>query len=149
VVNRTDKAARKRRAKAGTSTVEAVIVLPVMLLLVFGIAEFGISFTRWNSLTNAVREGARAGVVFRSPCDAVPVATLIEDTVSDFADSSGIDPADITTTVTGACNGTGTQLTVFAAVPYDFLVLDSLAKHWLEEFPSSLALSARTVMRNE
>jgi Flp pilus assembly protein TadG len=136
--------ARKRRAEAGTSTVEAVIVLPVMLMLVFGIAEFGISYTRWNSLTNAVREGARVGVVFRSPCDAGPVTTLVKTTVSNFANSSGIDPSEITTTVTGACTGTGTQLTVAATVPYNFVVLDALA-----QLAPSVNLNARTVMRNE
>jgi Flp pilus assembly protein TadG len=137
-------AARKRRAQAGTTVVEATIVFPLMLLLVFAIGEFGISFTRWNSLTNAVREGARAGVVFRSPCDAGPVTTLIETTVTNFANSSGIDPATITTTVTGACTGTGTQLTVTATAPYDYIALDALAG-----LAPSTALSARTVMRNE
>lgn len=137
-------AARKRRAQAGTTIVEATIVFPLMLLLVFAIGEFGISFTRWNSLTNAVREGARAGVVFRSPCDAGPVTTLVETTVSNFANSSGIDPANITTTVTGACTGTGTQLTVTSTVPYDYIALDALAS-----LAPSTALSARTVMRNE
>jgi Flp pilus assembly protein TadG len=137
-------AARKRRARAGTTIVEATIVFPLMLLLVFAIGEFGISFTRWNSLTNAVREGARAGVVFRSPCDVGPVETLVETTVSNFASSSGIDPANITTTVTGACTGTGTQLTVTASVPYDYIALDALAS-----LAPSTALSARTVMRNE
>jgi Flp pilus assembly protein TadG len=144
VVNQATKIARKRRAQAGTSTVEAVIVLPVMLLLVFSIAELGIAFTRSNSLTNAVREGARAGVVFRVPCDAGPVMTQVTTTVSTFANSSGIDPADITTTVTGACTGTGTQLTVDATVPYNFVALDSLAG-----LAPSLNLTARTVMRNE
>jgi len=115
-----------------------------MLLLVFSIAELGIAFTRSNSLTNAVREGARAGVVFRTPCDAGPVTTLVTTTVSTFANSSGIDPADITTTVTGACTGTGTQLTVDATVPYNFVALDSLAG-----IVPSLDLTARTVMRNE
>ena len=134
----------KRRTQAGTTIVEATIVFPLMLLLVFAIGEFGISFTRWNSLTNAVREGARAGVVFRSPCDAGPVTTLIETTVSNFADSSGIDPTNITTTVTGACDPTGTQLTVTATVPYDYIALDALAG-----LAPSTSLSARTVMRNE
>jgi Flp pilus assembly protein TadG len=144
VVKQTTKIARKRRAQAGTSTVEAVIVLPVMLLLVFAICELGIVFTRSNSLTNAVREGARAGVVFRVPCDAGPVTTQVMTTVSSFAGSSGIDPATITTTVTGACTGTGTQLTVDATVPYNFVALDSLAG-----LAPSLNLTARTVMRNE
>ena len=137
-------AARKRRARAGTTIVEATIVFPLMLMLVFGIAEFGISFTRWNSLTNAVREGARAGVVFRVPCASGAVTSLVETTVSDFADSSGIDPANITTTVTGACGGTGTQLTVTATVPYDYVALSALAG-----LAPSTDLSARTVMRNE
>jgi Flp pilus assembly protein TadG len=137
-------AARKRRTQAGTTVVEATIVFPLMLLLVFAIGEFGVSFTRWNSLTNAVREGARAGVVFRSPCDAGPVTTLVETTVANFASSSGIDSADITTTVTGACTGTGTQLTVTATVPYDYIALDALAA-----LAPSTSLRARTVMRNE
>jgi len=144
VVKRIDKTARKRRFEAGTTIVEATIVLPLMLMLTFGIAEFGISFTRWNSLTNAVREGARAGVVFRVPCASGAVTSLIETTVSDFADSSGIDPTNITTTVTGACGGTGTQLIVTSTVPYDYIALDALAG-----FAPSTNLSARTVMRNE
>jgi Flp pilus assembly protein TadG len=144
MVKSIEAAARKRRARAGTTVVEATIVFPLMLLLVFAIGEFGISFTRWNSLTNAVREGARAGVVFRSPCDKPTVDNLVTTTVSNFASSSGIDPANITTTVTGACDPTGTQLTVTATVPYDYIALDALAS-----FAPSTALSARTVMRNE
>jgi len=144
VVIQTEKSARKRRLKAGTSIVEATIVLPLMLLLVFATAEFGISFTRWNSLTNAVREGARMGVVFRAPCVAGTVTTLIEATVADFADSSGLDPTSITTTVTGACGGTGTQLIVSATAPYTYVALSALAG-----LAPSTSLSARTVMRNE
>ena len=144
MVIRTEKSARKRRAEAGTSIIEATIVLPLIILLVFATAEFGISFTRWNSLTNAVREGARAGVVFRSPCDAGPVKTLIETTVANFASSSGIDPVNIITTVTGECGGTGTQLIVTATSPYNYVALSALAG-----LASSAPLSARTVMRNE
>ena len=144
MVIQTEKSARKRQSESGTSIVEAVIVLPLMLLLVFTTAEFGISMTRWNSLTNAVREGARTGVVFRFPCDAGTVSTLIETTVADFADSSGLDPANINTVVTGACGGTGTQLTVTATAPYTYVALSALAG-----LAPSTDLSARTVMRNE
>ncbi len=139
-----DKSTRKRRSKVGTTIVEATIVFPLMLMLIFGILEFGISFTRWNSLTNAVREGARVGVVFRTPCDIGTIETLVQTTVSDFADSSGIDPASITTTVTGACGGTGSQLIVTSTVPYTYVAVAGLAG-----FAPSTNLSARTVMRNE
>jgi len=144
MVNPIERTARKRRSQAGTSVVEATIVFPLMLLLVFAIGEFGISFTRWNSLTNAVREGARVGVVFRSPCDSASVSTLVQTTVSNFATSSGINPANINTTVTGACTGTGTQLTVTSSVPIDSIALSALAG-----LAPSKNLSARTVMRNE
>jgi len=144
VVKWTETTARQRRSVAGTSIVEATIVLPLLLLLVFATAEFGISFTRWNSLTNAVREGARVGVVFRSPCDSAAVSALVSATVSDFADSSGIDPVNITTTVNGACLGTGSQLTVISTVPYNYVALSALAG-----LAPSTNLSARTVMRNE
>ncbi|HXV37626.1 MAG TPA: TadE/TadG family type IV pilus assembly protein [Myxococcota bacterium] len=136
--------ARRQRSEAGTSIIEAAIAMPVMLLVLFGIAEFGVQFTRWNSLTNAVREGARTGVVFRSPCVAGTVTALIEATVADFAESSGIDTASIDTTVTGACAGTGTQLTVTATVPYDSIALAALAN-----LAPTTNLTARTVMRNE
>jgi Flp pilus assembly protein TadG len=144
VVNQIDRPARARRNEAGTSVVEMAIVLPLLLLLVFGIGEFGIAFTRWNSLTNATREGAREGVVFRNPCNAGAVTTLIGTTIENFADSSGLDPASINTTVVGACTGTGTQLTVTATSSYDYIALSALAG-----LGPTMNLTARSVMRNE
>ncbi len=58
------------RRQAGTSVVEMAIVLPLLLVVIFAIGDFGIAYTHWNSLTNAAREGARTGVVFRAPCNA-------------------------------------------------------------------------------
>jgi len=144
VVKRPDHKTRDRRFKSGTTIVEATIVLPLMLMLIFGIAEFGISFTRWNSLNNAVREGARVGVVFRTPCVAGTVTNLVEATVADFVDNTGIDVANLTTTVTGSCGGTGTPLTVHATVPFNYIALDALSN-----IAPSTNLVAQTVMRNE
>jgi Flp pilus assembly protein TadG len=144
VVKRSDEATRVRRNQTGTSVVEMALVLPLLLLLVFAIGDFGIAYTRWNSLTNAAREGARVGVVFRAPCNAATVTAEIQTTVSNFAASSGLDGPSIATTVTGACTGTGTQLTVRATVPYNYVAMAALAG-----FAPTLNLSAQTVMRNE
>ena len=144
VVKHVREAARARRTQAGTSTVEMTIVLPVLLLLVFGIGDFGIAYTRWSSLTNAVREGARVGVVFRNPCDAAVVETIIENTVSTFAASAGVDGPSIVTTVTNPCGATGTQLTVSSTVPYDYIAVAALAG-----LAPTINLTAQTVMRNE
>jgi Flp pilus assembly protein TadG len=133
-----------RTHEAGTSIVEMAIVLPLLLLLVFAIGDFGIAYTRWVSLTNAAREGARVGVVFRNPCTAGTVENEIRATVSDYADSSGLDGTTVNTDILNACQGTGTELTVTATAPYNYLALSALAG-----LAPTLNLSARTVMRNE
>jgi Flp pilus assembly protein TadG len=51
----------------GTATVEFGLLLPVLLLIVSGIAEFGMALYDKAVLTNASREGARAGIVLRVP----------------------------------------------------------------------------------
>lgn len=137
------RAARRHHAQDGTSVVEMAFVLPLLLLLVFAIGDFGIAYTRWNSLTNAVREGARVGVVFRAPCNAGTVTTQIQNTVANFAASAGL-VGPITTTVTNVCAGTGTQLTVQASAPYDYIAMSALAG-----LAPTINLRARTVMRNE
>lgn len=142
MVKRSHRPARKR--EAGTSVVEMAIVLPLLLILVFAIGEFGIAYAQWLSLTNATREGARVGVVYRNPCDPNTVNQEIRATVKDFAESSGVDPSTVMTFPYGTCSGTGTELWVLSVVPYNWVRLQALAglvpKTWLR---------ARTVMRNE
>lgn len=56
-------ALRSRRPRAtderGAVMVEAALVLPVMVLLVLGIMEFGLLFTSYSTTTAASRSGAR------------------------------------------------------------------------------------------
>jgi Flp pilus assembly protein TadG len=61
--------------------VEMVFVLPVLLILLFAVAQLGLMFNRWLTLSNAVREGARAGVTWDASCDAAATRTRILDTV--------------------------------------------------------------------
>ena len=39
------------------------MTLPLLLLVVFGIIDFGFMFQRYEAVTNAAREGARLGVL--------------------------------------------------------------------------------------
>jgi Flp pilus assembly protein TadG len=50
----------------GQAMVEFVIVAPILLLLVFGLVQFGILFNNYVALTDAVRSGARQAAVSRS-----------------------------------------------------------------------------------
>ena len=49
----------------GQTATEFAIVLPIFCLVLFGIIQFGIVFHNYITLTDAVRAGARKGVVSR------------------------------------------------------------------------------------
>ena len=51
----------RRRTERGAAAVEMAIVTPLLILICFGIIEFGWMFTVKNTMLNAVREGARTG----------------------------------------------------------------------------------------
>ncbi len=56
-----------RFSQRGTTIVELALVLPLFLLLVFGLIELSLALYDQAVLVNASREGARAGVVLRNP----------------------------------------------------------------------------------
>ncbi len=48
----------------GATMVEAALVLPIVLLAIVAVLEFGMAFKNWLSVSHAAREGARAGATF-------------------------------------------------------------------------------------
>jgi len=54
---------RRRRDDRGAAAVEFALVVPVLVLFMFGIIQAGFFFAQSASLANGAREGARAGVV--------------------------------------------------------------------------------------
>jgi len=54
-------AARHRPSNAGQGLVEFSLILPLILLLLLGMMEFGVAFNRQLTLEYATREGARTG----------------------------------------------------------------------------------------
>jgi Flp pilus assembly protein TadG len=54
---------RRCQPDEGSNLIEYAIVLPMLLLVVLGIAEFGFIFHRYEVITNAAREGARMAVL--------------------------------------------------------------------------------------
>jgi len=49
----------------GATAVEFAIVLSLLITLIFGIIEFGLFIFNRQVITNAAREGARAGIIAR------------------------------------------------------------------------------------
>jgi Flp pilus assembly protein TadG len=61
---------RRRRGERGVAIVEMALVAPLLLLLVFGIAEFGVALTNANRLETAVSTAARVASSSGSTTDA-------------------------------------------------------------------------------
>jgi Flp pilus assembly protein TadG len=61
------KAWRRSRDERGAALVEFALVLPLLLILVFGMLEFGKAFNYWIDTTHLANEGARWAVVNHNP----------------------------------------------------------------------------------
>ena len=125
--------------------VEFVIILPVLLMLVFAIIEFGVLFGHWQTLSNAAREGARTAVVFRSGCNVSAVEAEVRQRVKDYAAPLGIVLGDGDIDVSGVCGDSTTSSTVTATLPYEFKVLPGFAA----SVSPTIDLVGNSVMRNE
>ena len=53
----------RRRGESGQAIVELALTLPLLLLVVLGVFDFGLMFERFEVVTNAAREGARLAVL--------------------------------------------------------------------------------------
>ena len=76
----------------GASAVEFALILPILVILIFGIVEFGIAFNNYITITHAAREGARRAAVDLFNPDlkdyikemAFPLALTDDDIVIEF-----------------------------------------------------------------
>jgi Flp pilus assembly protein TadG len=71
------------RAEAGAAAVEFAIVVPLLLLLLFGIFDYGRFFLVQMALTSGAQEGVRASVLgqsasnsFSAAVDSVPASVI-------------------------------------------------------------------------
>jgi Flp pilus assembly protein TadG len=92
----------KMKNEKGASAVEFAFILPVLVMILFGIFQFGIAFNNWIALTHAAREGARFAAVNnysdQKVRDSAPSVQIQTITVQGMTGNIG-DP--ITVTVKG------------------------------------------------
>lgn len=132
---------RLLRDERGQSLAEFALVLPVLLLIVFGIVEFALAWREYQIVTNVAREGARISVVYDPNVDADSVRRAVENMLN----GAGLNASKATITV-GMCAAyscEGLPDTVKVEYPYDFPVLGNLAGF------GAITLSSTTVMRHE
>lgn len=136
-----------RLRQRGVSAVELALILPLMLIILFGAVELGSAFWRKQILTSAVREGARKGIVATSPRKTT---AEIQNAVNTYLTGVGWNAGLATVVVTGAGGAAGTPLTVQATYPTSLRVLSKLMpKTFAVNSSGNVTLTAKVVMQME
>lgn len=111
-------------ARRGQALVEFALVLPVLMLLLLGILEFGRAWNVRQVLTDAAREGARLAVV-GDP--SVVEESQVDARIAQYLGRARIDPDSVAITYEGFDGRTGDILTVELTLNYHFIALHRLA----------------------
>ncbi len=127
----------------GSVAVEFALLLPVFMMLLFGAMEFGMLMYGREVVTNASREGARAGIIQRVPTVTGGEMTTI---ATNYLTGTGISAADVVYSVPSSGGPTGNPVTLAATYNY----------RWLFPFiptllslPSPLPINISTTMLHE
>jgi len=128
------------QTESGASAVEFALLLPLLMMILFGITEFGFALYRQSILTNASREGARLGIV-----QSIPAITTaqINAAIDNYLTVAGINPGNVNRNIV-AGGITGTPVRVTLTLPYTFTVLPGLTS-----VAPQINLTAWTEMRHE
>ncbi len=128
----------------GVAAVEFAICLPILLLLVLGSIELGLMFYNKQVITNASREGVRAGITGEKSADE------IKQIVADYCNGNLINlngPNELQADLV-AIFEEGNDLTVSVIYDYNFL-FGGILTFADAPPPTVQTLSAQTTMRME
>ena len=101
---------------------EFALVMPLLLLVLLAILQFGVVFNNYVTLTDAVRAGARKGAVSRRvTAPSTAVDTAVRNAATDLKSS------DLQVTVTSTFQQ-GDDVTVTASYPYQISLLGLVVK---------------------
>lgn len=125
---------RKSRSDKGAAAVEFALIVPLLVILVFGIIEFSRLYNAQVSLTNAAREGARYMAIHSG-------TTVVADTKTQIAAAApsvipAIAATQIVITPTTCTPGSNVSVTI----TYPFTLLTGL-------FDPSITLTGKAVMK--
>jgi hypothetical protein len=146
-------------SQRGVAAVEFALLLLPLILIVYGIVEFGLIMYNQQVITNASREGMRAGIVAPNPrlpyngisCSCANPPCSIECVVIGYAASRLITfggPGTLSLTYSPTYNVNQpfqTDLTVGVSYDYYYLALAG----FVPALQPKLTLNAQTVMKYE
>lgn len=139
----------RSRGEAGQGLAEFVLAAPILLLLIFGILEFGRHYYTRLTLRHAVAEAARFAVTGNQLTDPesgepIPRAESIRQVIAARTDRLGLEPEQITL---DPPDGGGPEEIVRIDVRYRFeFILPPVARFFPDR---SVEFTISTAMRNE
>jgi Flp pilus assembly protein TadG len=123
--------------RKGQSMVETALILPIVVLLLTGIIDFGLLFNNYLVITNASREAARNAAVGCSDLEINMMVVNMTSTLDQSRVVTEIYPAQ-------ADRMKGQEVTI--TITYDNVLLTPLISSIV---PNPLKLKSKTVMRIE
>jgi len=143
----------------GQALAEFALVLPVLILVLFGMIEFGRGFNYWNDATHISAEGARFAVVNRKP-DPTNASSL-QTQLRDQADTTELRgggssalpaPAEVCVDFPNGTSNIGDPVRVTMRFTYNWLpALDTVTKliDSKKGFPATTTFTSSSIMRIE
>lgn len=132
--------------RKGQAIVEFALIVPIFLLLVLGVYEFGRAWNVYQVVTDAAREGARVAVIANLTVTRDTVAKRINENLF----RARLDTAAAVKTITGCCMATGSlagSTTVSISYPYQLRWIQSMMG-WTGA-QASFSMNTSVVFRNE
>ena len=113
---------RRLRDERGASAVEFAFIVPLLIVLVLGIAEFGHAFQVQGTISAAAREGVRAMALRNNPVDARAVvrdaASSLDPSITDGQIKIQVVGSTASTCPTIGAGNTAVRLTISYPMPF-------------------------------
>jgi Flp pilus assembly protein TadG len=145
--------AKKLKTNGGQAMIEFAFVLPLLCIIVLGIIEFGVLFYDKAVITNASREGARAGIVYQDidgdrvydPHSYNDIKNAVDNYLQGKLITFSVTPPSWTTNLlANEAISPGGRVDVKVTYTHRYLVLPNFLG-----FGNTINISAETIMRVE
>jgi Flp pilus assembly protein TadG len=144
---RPDPLLRLRTCERGSQIIELALALPIMLVILSSVAEFGLLFRTLSVTANAAREGSRLAIVPGNDCvDEAAVETRVADYLQ-AAGASGTHDVEIEQSVITVGGVPTTACRVTVDYTYDAMFLDPVIGLVNGSFADTVTLQSTAVMR--
>lgn len=143
-------APRRLMGESGSQLLEFAMVLPILLMIIAAIAEFGVMFRTNSVVANAAREGARIAAIPGNETNNYETARArIAETLADggLAGNRVITITAENVTIAPATNGAGARVTV--AYTHTTLFLGPIVAIMNGTFAQAILIQSTAVMRTE